>query len=116
MTVATIDANALISEIYQNESRRVFATLVRLLGDFDLAEDALQDAFARRSRSGRAMAYPIAHALGWFPPDVSSRSTASASAPGSTHRWPRLPATSTTGWKTSMSSTKLTELATTGSS
>ncbi len=46
MTVATIDANLVISEIYQNESRRVFATLVRLLGDFDLAEDALQDAFA----------------------------------------------------------------------
>jgi RNA polymerase sigma-70 factor (ECF subfamily) len=46
MTVATIDAHDLISEIYQAESRRVFATLVRLLGDFDLAEDALQDAFA----------------------------------------------------------------------
>jgi RNA polymerase sigma-70 factor, ECF subfamily len=46
MTVATIDAHALISDVYQNESRRVFATLVRLLGDFDLAEDALQDAFA----------------------------------------------------------------------
>jgi RNA polymerase sigma-70 factor (ECF subfamily) len=46
MTVATIDANLLISEIYHTESRRVFATLVRLLGDFDLAEDALQDAFA----------------------------------------------------------------------
>ncbi len=46
MTVATIDANELISQIYQDESRRVFATLVRLLGDFDLAEDALQDAFA----------------------------------------------------------------------
>jgi RNA polymerase sigma-70 factor (ECF subfamily) len=46
MTVATLDANLLISDIYQNESRRVFATLVRLLGDFDLAEDALQDAFA----------------------------------------------------------------------
>ncbi|MCO5222947.1 MAG: RNA polymerase sigma factor [Thermomicrobiales bacterium] len=46
MTVATIDAHDLISNIYQRESRRVFATLVRLLGDFDLAEDALQDAFA----------------------------------------------------------------------
>ena len=46
MTVSTIDANLLISEIYQSESRRVFATLIRLLGDFDLAEDALQDAFA----------------------------------------------------------------------
>jgi RNA polymerase sigma-70 factor, ECF subfamily len=31
--------------IYRTESRRVFATLVRLLGDFDLAEEALHDAF-----------------------------------------------------------------------
>lgn len=30
---------------YQQESRRVLATLIRLLGDFDLAEDALQEAF-----------------------------------------------------------------------
>ncbi len=32
-------------EIYRTESRRVLATLIRLLGDFDLAEEALQDAF-----------------------------------------------------------------------
>jgi RNA polymerase sigma-70 factor (ECF subfamily) len=31
--------------IYRAESRRVFATLVRLLGDFNLAEEALHDAF-----------------------------------------------------------------------
>ncbi|MBS1216430.1 MAG: polymerase subunit sigma-24 [Proteobacteria bacterium] len=31
--------------VFRAESRRVFATLVRLLGDFDLAEDALADAF-----------------------------------------------------------------------
>src|SRR5262245_20199977 len=31
--------------LYRTESRRIFATLVRLLGDFDLAEDALHDAF-----------------------------------------------------------------------
>ncbi|MGB3292571.1 MAG: RNA polymerase sigma factor [Phormidesmis sp.] len=37
---------AAIEVIYRAESRRVFATLVRLLGDFDLAEEALQDAFA----------------------------------------------------------------------
>ena len=36
----------IVEEVYASESRRVFATLVRLLGDFDLAEDALQDAFA----------------------------------------------------------------------
>jgi RNA polymerase sigma-70 factor (ECF subfamily) len=35
-----------VEEVYQAESRRVFATLIRLLGDFDLAEDALHDAFA----------------------------------------------------------------------
>ena len=31
--------------VYRSESRRVFATLVRLLGDFDAAEEALHDAF-----------------------------------------------------------------------
>ena len=34
-----------VEDIYRKESRRVFATLVRLLGDFDLAEEALHDAF-----------------------------------------------------------------------
>ena len=34
-----------IDEIYRTESRRVLATLIRLLGDFDLAEEALHDAF-----------------------------------------------------------------------
>jgi RNA polymerase sigma-70 factor (ECF subfamily) len=33
-------------EFYRSESRRVLATLIRVLGDFDLAEEALQDAFA----------------------------------------------------------------------
>ncbi len=32
-------------DIYRAESRRVLATLIRLLGDFDLAEEALHDAF-----------------------------------------------------------------------
>lgn len=36
---------ALINSIYRNESRRVLATLIRLLKDFDLAEEALQEAF-----------------------------------------------------------------------
>ncbi len=38
-------ARAVVDEIYRTESRRVLATLIRLLGDFELAEDALQDAF-----------------------------------------------------------------------
>ena len=35
----------LIDRIYRDDSRRVLATLIRLLGDFDLAEEALHDAF-----------------------------------------------------------------------
>src|SRR5229473_1849248 len=36
----------MVETIYRSESRRILATLIRLLGDFDLAEDALHDAFA----------------------------------------------------------------------
>jgi RNA polymerase sigma-70 factor (ECF subfamily) len=35
----------LIERLYREESRRVLATLIRLLGDFDLAEEALHEAF-----------------------------------------------------------------------
>ncbi|MBZ9665095.1 RNA polymerase sigma factor [Pseudomonas sp. LMG 31766] len=35
----------LIARLYREESRRVLATLIRLLGDFDLAEEALHEAF-----------------------------------------------------------------------
>jgi RNA polymerase sigma-70 factor (ECF subfamily) len=35
-----------VEAVYRSESRRVLATLIRLLGDFDLAEEALHDAFA----------------------------------------------------------------------
>ena len=36
---------ATVERLYRSESRRVLATLIRVLGDFDLAEEALQDAF-----------------------------------------------------------------------
>ena len=39
-------ARAAVDDVYRSESRRVLATLIRLLGDFELAEDALHDAFA----------------------------------------------------------------------
>jgi RNA polymerase sigma-70 factor, ECF subfamily len=35
-----------VDSVYRSESRRIFATLIRLLGDFELAEDALHDAFS----------------------------------------------------------------------
>jgi RNA polymerase sigma-70 factor (ECF subfamily) len=40
------DARAQVDEVYRTESRRVLATLIRLLRDFDLAEEALHEAFA----------------------------------------------------------------------
>lgn len=35
-----------VEELYRTDSRRIFATLIRLLGDFDRAEEAMHDAFA----------------------------------------------------------------------
>src|ERR1700761_6059185 len=35
-----------IEKVFRDEAGRALATLIRLVGDFDLAEDALQDAFA----------------------------------------------------------------------
>ncbi|MDO3432436.1 RNA polymerase sigma factor [Rhizobium sp. CBN3] len=40
-----------IEDLYRQHSRRVLATLIRLLGDFDRAEEALQDAFAAAART-----------------------------------------------------------------
>lgn len=42
-TAAAVRAH--IDALYRAESRRVFASLIRLLGDFDVAEEALHDAF-----------------------------------------------------------------------
>jgi len=46
MSTAPQDSvKALVERVYRNESRRILATLIRLLGDFDLAEEALHEAF-----------------------------------------------------------------------
>jgi RNA polymerase sigma-70 factor, ECF subfamily len=41
-----VDLPARISRLYREESGRILATLIRALGDFDLAEDVVQEAFA----------------------------------------------------------------------
>lgn len=47
MSLATSEqVRETVDRLYRADSRRVFATLVRLLGDFDLAEEALHEAFA----------------------------------------------------------------------
>lgn len=43
---SSLPIHAQVDGIYRSESRGVFATLIRLLGDFDLAEEAVQMAFA----------------------------------------------------------------------
>jgi RNA polymerase sigma-70 factor (ECF subfamily) len=45
MTEADIRIKEIVDAVYRSESRRILATLIRLLGDFDLAEEALHDAF-----------------------------------------------------------------------
>ena len=42
---ATDSVHETVDAVYQSDSRRVLATLIRLLGDFDVAEEAMHDAF-----------------------------------------------------------------------
>jgi RNA polymerase sigma-70 factor, ECF subfamily len=46
MSEPTVDHARQVDAVYRSESRRVLATLIRLLGGFDLAEEALHEAFA----------------------------------------------------------------------
>src|SRR5215203_2008687 len=42
---ATDHVHETVNAVYLSDSRRVLATLIRLLGDFEVAEEALHDAF-----------------------------------------------------------------------
>lgn len=46
MTSSDEQVRKSLESLYTTESRRILATLIRLLGDFDIAEDAMHDAFA----------------------------------------------------------------------
>lgn len=52
MTLPVVD-DALIGRIFREESGRSVATLIRIFGDIDLAEDAVQEAFAVALRKWR---------------------------------------------------------------
>jgi RNA polymerase sigma-70 factor (ECF subfamily) len=43
---SVVSVREMVDSLYRSDSRRIFATLVRVLGDFELAEEALHDAFA----------------------------------------------------------------------
>jgi RNA polymerase sigma-70 factor, ECF subfamily len=54
-----------LESLYRNQSRRVFATLVRLLGDFDLAEEATHEAFASAMQQWPEQGVP-ANPISWL--------------------------------------------------
>ena len=51
-------AHEAVDEVYRAESRRVLATLIRLLGDFDRAEEAMHDAFTAALEKWREEGVP----------------------------------------------------------
>lgn len=52
------DIRQTLDALYKSDSRRILATLIRLLGDFDVAEDALHDAFAAAAEQWPAEGVP----------------------------------------------------------
>src|SRR5256714_687034 len=52
------DASAAIAAVYRSDGGRIVATLIRLVGDFDVAEDAAQEAFAAATDQWRASGVP----------------------------------------------------------
>src|SRR3984893_3111440 len=54
----TLDAAAAVDELYRAEWGRIVATLIRLIGDFDVAEDAAQEAFAAALGQWRTAGVP----------------------------------------------------------
>ncbi|NUN68207.1 MAG: RNA polymerase sigma factor [Bacteroidetes bacterium] len=58
MTGPADHLRASIDALYKTESRRILATLIRLLGDFDVAEDAMHDAFAAAAQQWKDSGIP----------------------------------------------------------
>jgi RNA polymerase sigma-70 factor (ECF subfamily) len=65
MSASSPNIPALVDSLYRTESRRVFATLVRVLGDFDRAEEATQQAFAAAVEQWPAAGVP-ANPVAWL--------------------------------------------------
>ena len=60
----TPDAQAAVAEAFREEWGRVVATLIRVTGDWDLAEECAQDAFAEALDAGPPTACRAAPARG----------------------------------------------------
>src|SRR6266705_3266207 len=53
-----MDANAAVDALYRSDWGRIVATLIRLVGDFDLAEETAQEAFTAAVDQWRASGVP----------------------------------------------------------
>jgi RNA polymerase sigma-70 factor (ECF subfamily) len=56
--LASPAAHEVVDRLFREEWGRAVATLIRVLGDFDLAEEAVQDAFARALETWPASGVP----------------------------------------------------------
>jgi RNA polymerase sigma-70 factor (ECF subfamily) len=54
----TLDVDAAVDAVYRSDWGRIVATLIRLVGDFDVAEEAVQEAFAAAVDQWRACGVP----------------------------------------------------------
>ena len=76
-----------VARAFRDERAIVLATLIRQVGDFQLAEDAVQDAFEAAVTAGGATAFRPIRGRGSPPPRGGGRSIACAA----TGRWPIAP-------------------------
>src|SRR5881396_582225 len=53
-----VDANAAVDAVHRSDWGRIIATLIRLVRDFDVAEDAAQEVFAAAVDQWRASGVP----------------------------------------------------------
>lgn len=73
-----------VEAVYRRDSRRILATLIRLLGDFDLAEEAMHDAFFIAVERWQRDGIPDNPGPGWSPQAVSRPSMPCAGGLAST--------------------------------
>ena len=76
----TATTDEVVDRLFRRESGRAVATLIRTVGSFDLAEEAVQEAFAVALDRGRATASPTTRARGSPSPPATGRSIASGAS------------------------------------
>jgi hypothetical protein len=86
-----------VNAVYLSDSRRVLATLIRLLGDFDVAEEALHDAFRAALEQWPRDGVP-ANPRAWLVSPAASRQSTGSGAGHASMRWTKSPTRPTWRW------------------